>query len=299
VKEEIRHTNPAGMQAFVFNTRRTLFSDARVRKALNYAFDFEWTNHNLFHGAYIRSNSYFSNSELGAAGLPSDAELALLKPHKELLPIDAFSREYQSPVSDASGNIRQHLRQATALLREAGWQIENKRLVRSTDTLPFEFEILLVSKDFERIVLPFTKNLERLGIKASIRLVDQSEYINRIREFSFDMIISTFSQSDSPGNEQRDYWFSEFADRKGSRNLIGVKDPVVDKLIEHIINADDRTALITACRALDRVLLWGHYVIPQWHINSYRIAYSSKLMKPKIQPDHDIGLFNWWINSAE
>lgn len=298
IKRTIEHTRPAGMQAFVFNTRRALFQDPRVRQALGYAFDFEWANTHLFYGAYKRSNSFFSNSELAATGLPSEQELALLEPFRDQLPNAVFTQAYQAPVTDGSGNIRNQLRQAAGMLDAAGWTIKDKKRVHATTGQLFKFEILLISKDFERIVLPFTKNLERLGIEVVVRIVDQSEYINRIRDFSFDMIVGTFAQSSSPGNEQRDYWFSEFADRKGSRNLIGVKHPAVDALIEHIINAEDRAALITACRALDRVLLWQHYVIPQWHINSFRIAHHRKLVQPAIQPKYDVGLFNWWINPA-
>ncbi len=296
IKEEIEHQNPAGMQAFIFNTRKKeLFGDVRVRKALNYAFDFEWTNKNLFYGAYKRSNSYFSNSELAATGLPSKAELALLSPYKDDLPAEVFTKVYQSPVTSGDGNIRPQLRKALRLLKQAGWEFKDKRLVNKTTGKPFQFEILLYSKDFERIVLPFIKNLEKLGITVTARPVDHAQYIKILQNFEFDMVIGTFAQSNSPGNEQRDYWFSAFADRKGSRNLIGVKDPVVDVLIEKIIHAGSREALITACRALDRVLLWNYYVIPQWHINKHRIAYKNIFGHPETAPKYQHTIFNWWI----
>ncbi|MDX1692844.1 MAG: extracellular solute-binding protein [Ketobacteraceae bacterium] len=294
-KEEIHHENPTGMQAFVFNTRREIFSDPRVRQALNYAFDFEWTNKNLFYGAYKRTDSYFENSELAASGLPDKAELALLEPHREDLPEEVFTQVYEPPVTDGDGNIRKQLREALKLLKDAGWGFENKRLIHKETGKPFQFEILLVSKDFERIVLPFIKNLEKLGIQVTPRLVDQSQYIERVRNFDFDMIIGSFRQSSSPGNEQRDYWYSGFADQKGSRNYIGVKDPVVDDLINKVIAADTREDLITATRALDRVLLWSHYVIPQWHIDSYRVAYKQKLQRPETTPKYDLGFYTWWI----
>lgn len=295
IKEEIKNHNPAGMQAFILNTRRSFFSDPRVRQALNYAFDFEWTNKNLFYGAYKRTNSYFENSELAATELPSPAELKLLTPYKEDLPPEVFTEVYQSPVSKGDGNIRNHLRKALKLLKDAGWEFQNKRLIHSKSGEPFEFEILLRSKDFERIVLPYIKNLEKLGIKATPRLVDLSQYIERLRSFDFDMMIFPLGQSSSPGNEQRDYWYSGFADKKGSRNYIGVKDPVVDELVDKIIAAKSREELITACRALDRVLLWSHYVVPQWHIDTYRVAYKNKFAHPQTAPKYNLGFFTWWI----
>lgn len=297
IKVEIKNENPTGMQAFVFNSRRDIFNDPKLREALNYAFDFEWTNKNLFYGAYKRTDSYFENSELAAQGLPDTNELALLEPYRDDLPAEVFSKAYTPPITEGDGNIRKQLRQALALLKEAGWGFENKRLINRETGKPMELEILLVSKDFERIVLPFIKNLEKLGISATPRLVDQSQYIERVRNFDFDMIIGSFGQSSSPGNEQRDYWYSGFADQKGSRNYIGVKDPVVDALVEKVIAAKSRDELITATRALDRVLLWSHYVIPQWHIDSYRVAYKSILQRPEVTPKYDLGLFTWWMKS--
>lgn len=295
VKEEIPNQNPVGMQAFVFNARRDIFSAPQVRQALSYAFDFEWTNKNLFYGAYKRTKSYFENSELAAKDLPSEQELKLLTPHKDDLPAAVFEKVYQPPSTKGDGNIRTQLRKALRLLKSAGWGFKDKRLINNETGKPLEFEILLVSKDFERIVLPFIRNLEKLGVKATPRLVDQSQYIERIRGFDFDMIIGSFRQSTSPGNEQRDFWYSGFADQKGSRNIIGVKDPVVDTLVNKIIAAESREELITACRALDRVLLWSHYVIPQWHIDTHRVAYKNKFSRPDITPKYNLGFFSWWI----
>lgn len=296
IKEEITHQNPTGMQAFVLNTRLEMFKDARVREALDLAFDFEWTNKQLFYGAYNRTESFFSNSELASTGLPSKAELALLEPYREDLPEVIFSREYTSPTTDGSGNNRKNIRAAIKLLKEAGWTFKGTDLVNAETGKPFRFEILLYSKDFERIVLPYIKNLKKLGIEASARIVDSTNYIRIVRDFEFEMIIGSYGQSSSPGNEQRDYWFSKFADHKGSRNLIGVKDPVVDYLIEKIIGAQSREDLVAACRALDRVLLWSHYVVPQWHINKHRVAYWDKFEQPAMAPLYgDVGFMTWWL----
>lgn len=298
IKEEIRNHNPSGMQAFIYNTRKDLFKDPLVREALNYAFDFEWTNKNLFYSAYQRTDSFFANSELAANGLPSPDELKLLLPHKDELPKEVFESVYQPPVTDGSGNIREQLRAALQKLKKAGWIFKNKKLVHKDSGAPFKFEILLYSKDFERVVLPFIKNLEKLGIEASVRLMDSSQYIKMVQDFEFDMVIYSFGQSNSPGNEQRDYWYSGFANRKGSRNVIGIKDPVVDELINKIIDASSREDLVTACRALDRVLLWSHYVIPQWHINKHRVAYKAKFKRPTIAPKYDLGFDTWWVEPA-
>lgn len=299
IKEEIEHQNPTGMQAFVMNTRRELFKDARVRRALNYAFDFEWTNKHLFYGAYKRTNSFFSNSELAATGLPSGRELALLEPYRDDLPPEVFTQAYQAPVTDGSGRNRDNIRQAIELLKAAGWEYKGTSLVHATTGKPFRFEILLYSKDFERIVLPFVKNLKRLGIDASVRVIDTTNYIRVLREFDFDMVIGGFGQSNSPGNEQRDYWYSKFADQVASRNLIGVKDPVVDLLVDKVIAAENRDELVAACRALDRVLLWNHFVIPQWHINTHRIAYWNKFSRPAVTPIYgDVGFWTWWLKDA-
>ncbi|MBV0932182.1 extracellular solute-binding protein [Marinobacterium sp. A346] len=293
LKEEIEHGNPRGMQGFVMNTRRDLFADARVRQALTLAFDFEWTNRNLFYGAYTRSNSYFSNSDMAATELPTKAELDILEPLRDQLPAEVFTQVYQAPSTDGSGRNRQQLRQALRLLQQAGWRLDNGRLVNSQGT-PFHFEILLVQKEFERVASPFIRNLERLGISADIRIVDVSQYINRLRQFDFDMVVSSFGQSSSPGNEQRDYWHSQSADRVGSRNLIGISNPAIDQLVELLIAAPDREQLVLRARALDRALQWNHYIIPHYHISAWRIAYWNRYRHPEISPTHDLGLDTWW-----
>ena len=294
-KDLISHENPQGMQAFAFNTRKDIFKDKRVRKALSYAFDFEWTNKNLFYGAYKRTDSFFENSELASNGLPSKEELAYLNPYIDLLPKEIFNKEYTNPKTDGSGFIRSELQEATKLIKDAGWKLSDGKLVNSKGE-PFEFEILLVSPAFERIVLPFIDNLEKLGINASLRTIDSSQYQKRIETFDFDMVVFTFSQSLSPGNEQRNFWGSDAADTNGSRNVIGVKNDVVDSLIEKLINAKDREDLITITRALDRVLLWNYYVIPQWHISAYRVLYWDMFDQPKIKPKYSLGFDTWWIN---
>ena len=294
-KELIPHENPQGMQAFAFNTRKNIFADKRVRKALSFAFDFEWTNKNLFYGAYKRTDSFFENSELASSGLPSQAELAYLNPYIDQLPKEIFNEEYSNPKTDGSGFIRNELQEATKLLQEAGWKLQDGKLENSNGE-PFEFEILLVSPAFERIVLPFIDNLEKLGINASLRTIDSSQYQKRIESFDFDMVVFTFSQSLSPGNEQRNFWSSGAADTNGSRNIIGIKNNVIDLLIENLINAKDREDLITISRALDRVLLWNYYVIPQWHISAYRVLYWDMFDQPKQKPKYSLGFDTWWVN---
>ena len=294
-KELIPHENPQGMQAFAFNTRKDIFADKRVRKALSFAFDFEWTNKNLFYGAYKRTDSFFENSELASSGLPSQAELAYLNPYIDQLPKEIFNEEYSNPKTDGSGFIRNELQEATKLLQEAGWRLRDGKLENSNGE-PFEFEILLVSPAFERIVLPFIDNLEKLGINASLRTIDSSQYQKRIESFDFDMVVFTFSQSLSPGNEQRNFWSSGAADTNGSRNIIGIKNNVIDLLIENLINAKDREDLITISRALDRVLLWNYYVIPQWHISAYRVLYWDMFDQPKQKPKYSLGIDTWWVN---
>ncbi len=296
IKEGIPHEQGTGMQAFVFNTRRPMFSDPRVREALGLLFDFEWTNKNLFYGAYTRSNSYFSNTELASSGLPEGEELEILQRYREQLPAELFTRPFTLPVTSGDGNIRSSLRQALRLLKQAGWQLKNKKLV-DRDGQPMAFEILLVQPTFERVVLPYKRNLDKLGIEVSVRTVDTSQYKNRLDQFDFDMAVGNFGQSLSPGNEQRDFWSSEVADQQGSRNLMGIKNPVIDELIELVISAPDRESLVARTRALDRVLLWQHYLIPNWHITKHRIVYWNKFDRPGITPRYALGFYTWWVDA--
>jgi len=296
VTELIPHEQPTGMQGFVFNTRREPFDDPKVREALAYAFDFEWTNENLFYGQYTRTRSYFSNSELAATGLPSPEELALLERDRDRLPPRVFTEAYAPPSTERPGGLRANLRTALRLLREAGFEVRDGTLVDAATGAPFSFEFLLVQPAFERIVLPFRANLERLGIEVRVRTVDSAQYQQRLDQFDFDMVVGSFGQSLSPGNEQRDFWGSASAGIPGSRNIIGIEDPVVDALIEKIIAAPDREALIHRTRALDRVLLWGHYVIPNWHIRAFRVAYWDKFGRPPVTPKYALGFDTWWVD---
>jgi microcin C transport system substrate-binding protein len=295
-KEEIANHNPTGMQGFVFNIRRPLFQDLRVREALGLLFDFEWTNKQLFNGAYTRTRSYFENSELAASGLPSSEELKILEPLRAKLDPNVFNSAFEVPRSDASGIIREQQRRAYQLLQEAGWKIVDDKMV-DADGKPVSLEFLLAQTDFERVLLPYKRNLADLGIELVIRRVDVSQYINRLRSRDFDMIVGGFGQSSSPGNEQREYWHSSSADNPGSRNFIGLKDPAVDSLVEGLINADSRQSLVTHTRALDRVLLAGHYVIPNWHIKTWRVAYWDRLQHPEATPLYDVGLMTWWAKA--
>ncbi len=297
-KEEIPHQRPTGMQGFVFNTRKSLFADRRVRWALAHAFDFEWANKNLFYGAYARTKSYFSNSELAARGLPSPAERKLLEPYRDRLPPEVFTQAYAPPRTDGSGRLRANLRTAARLLREAGWVVRDGRRVHRDTGEPFTFELLLVSPSFERVALPFQRNLRRLGIEMRVRTVDPAQYQKRLDQFDFDMVVASFGQSLSPGNEQRDYWTSAAAETPGSRNLAGIRDPVVDALVERLIHAPDRQTLVTTTRALDRVLLWGHYVIPHWHLRYFRVAYWDRLAHPRHNPPYGLDLDAWWHEQA-
>ena len=297
-KEEIDHQNPTGMQGFVYNIRRPQFTDPRVRQALAYVFDFEWTNKQIFYGSYTRTQSYFSNSELASQGLPSAQELEILEPFREKLPAEVFTQSYKAPTTKGDGNIRNNIRQAQRLLKQAGWVVHNNQLLNEVSGQVMQFEIMLVTPEFQRMVLPYKKNLERLGIKVEIRLVDPQQYVNRLNNFDFDMIIGSMRQSSSPGNEQRDFWHSAEAERPGSRNWIGIQDPVVDHLIDLIISAPDRQSLVHRTRALDRVLLWGHYVIPQHHLRIFRVAYWDKFSRPSISPKFSLGLDNWWFNQT-
>ncbi len=298
-KEEIRHNRSSGMQAFVFNTRRDKFKDKRVRQALSYAFDFEWSNKNLFYGQYARTRSYFDNSELAATGLPKGDELKLLETYRGRIPDEVFTQVYNPPKNDGSGDIRRNLRKAIKLLDAAGWVVKGTQRINVKTGRALEFEVLLSSPLFERIVLPFAKNLEKLGIKAHVRTVDPSQYRRRTDTFDFDVIVGGAGQSLSPGNEQRSYWGSKAADIEGGRNTIGIKDPVIDELIEKIIAAPDRPSLVTSVRALDRVLQWGHWVIPHWHAEFDRVAYWDKFGRPKITPIQGNQFFAWWVDAKK
>jgi len=294
-KDEIPEQATTGMQGFIYNTRRAVFADRRVREALGYAFDFEWSNRTLFFDAYKRTRSYFDNSPLSARALPEKDEMAVLEPFRSQVPAEVFTTEYNPPKTDGTGNWRDGQRQALRLLREAGWTIKDQKLVNAQGQ-PLEFEILLSEPTFERIALPFAENLKRLGINPRVRTVDTAQYQRRVDTFDFDMIVASFGQSESPGNEQRDFWHSTKADVEGSRNVIGIKDPVVDRLIDLVIAAPDRHALEMRTRALDRVLQWGFYVIPHFHISVDRVAYWDRFSRPKVEPKQGFNQTVWWVD---
>jgi microcin C transport system substrate-binding protein len=300
VKEEIKSEDPEGMQAFVLNIRRPVFADRRVREGINLLFDFEWTRKTLFYGLYRRTTSFFANSELAAAGPPGPEELKILEPYRGKIPDEVYSKPFELPVTDGSGNIRTQLRAALGLFKLAGWEVKDNKLVNAAGER-MKFEILLVQANFERVVQPFIRNLERAGIETSIRIVDAAQYTNRVDGFDYDMIVSSFLQSLSPGNEQRDFWNSERADLPGSRNLIGIKDPVVDDLIEKLINAPDRASLVAHTKALDRVLLWNWYVIPQWYDDQVRVAYWNRFGHPATPPKYNgpLAATTWWFDAAK
>lgn len=302
IKKEFAHGYPSGMQGFVFNTRRTLFQDKKVREAIGLAFDFEWSNKSLFYGLYKRTKSYFDNSELAAKGVPSRDELRLLEPFRSQLPEEVFKETFTLPVSKGTGDIRPQLEKAFKLLAEAGWTVQDG-ILKNEKGDPFVFEILLNSTSgstWERITLPFVKNLERLGIQAKVRSVDPTQYKNRTDSFDFDMISHIWGQSNSPGNEQRYFWGSEAADRNGSNNFAGIKNPAVDALIEKIIEATSRKNLIIATQALDRVLLWEYYVIPQWHLPVNRLVYWDKFGMPDIpRLMRGVQIMTWWVDAGK
>ncbi len=300
IKSQLVTKNPERMQAFIFNMRRDKFADARVRQAFNLAFDFEWANKNLFFGQYARVSSFFQGSELAATGLPQGRELEILEELRDEIPAQVFTEVYKNPVNGSPALLRVNLRKARALLKDAGWKIKDRVLVNTKTGQKMELEMLLVSPAFERIVLPYKKSLARLGIIVRVRTVDVSQYQNRVDNFDFDMIVGGWGQALSPGNEQRNYWGSETADRKGSRNLVGIKNPAIDKLIDKLIYAKDRSELIAVTRALDRVLLWNHFVVPQWYSKGTRLARWNRFGFPKKTPDYRIGFPDiWWYDEAK
>jgi len=296
ILEKIPHKMSTGMQSFAFNTRREFFKDPKVRQALAYAFDFETTNANLFYGQYTRTKSYFSNSELASSGLPTGAELAILETYRGRVPDEVFTAVYEPPATEGKGRIRANLKTAFMLLKEAGWEIRDRKLVNVETGAAMVFEILIVQPTWEKIALPLVQNLKRLGIEAEIRRVDTSQYQTRQDQFDFDMLVAVWGQSLSPGNEQRDFWSTESAGINGSRNFVGIADPVVDELIDMVIAAPDRQSLIDRTRALDRVLLWGHYVIPQWHIPYVRLVFWNKFDRPKQLTMRGTSIDTWWVD---
>ena len=295
IKREFTHGLPSGMQGFVMNTRRPIFADIKVREAMQYVLDFNWLNDKLFHSSYIRTKSFFDNSELAAKGLPNKDELALLKPFEKQLDNRVFTEPINVPELD-SKNPRPELLKALDLLKQAGWEIKDG-ILKNKQGQPFEFELLLDSSGasaWERIALPFVRNLKKIGITARIRIMDALQYKHKLDSFDFDMFVMVWGQSLSPGNEQLYFWGSEAANQNGSYNFAGIQSPVVDSLIEKIISAQTREELVASTRALDRVLMWGFYVIPQWHTNKTRMIYWDKFGMPDATPLHGNSIMTWW-----
>lgn len=297
-KRVVPNRLPTGMQGFGMNTRRAVFADPRVRQAIAWAYDFEWANKVLFYGGYERTLSYFSNSDLACSGLPQGAELALLEPFRSQLPPDLFTKPFTLPVNDGSGNNRPALLAALKLLEQAGWTVK-ERALRNAAGEQMRFEILLNDSSFERVTLPYVQDLKRLGIDVSVRVIDPSQYQTRMNDFDYDMSVVLFPESDVPGNEQRGYWGSQAAKIQGSNNLMGVSSPVVDALVDRVINARDRDSLYAATHALDRVLLWGWYIVPQWHLGAYRLAYWDVFGFPTQPFRAGFDIDSWWIDQTK
>ena len=296
IKKTFPHGNDAGMQGFVMNTRKKIFQDRRVRQALGMAFDFEWTNKSLFFDQYTRATSFFNNSYLAATDLPSGKELHYLEEYKKDLPDEVFTTPLAPPNTNGPGGLRTNLQKAQKLLSEAGWLVKDG-ILKDKEGNPFRFEILLVSQAFERVIAPFVNNLQKLGIQTDYRTIDPALYAERLQNFDFDMIVHVYGQSLSPGNEQRNFWHSASATTKGSQNLAGVNSSVVDSLVEKTIYAQTQDDLTAACKALDRVLWYQYYLIPNWYMNGYRLAYYDKFSQPNNLPkyyDHFQLLMTWW-----
>jgi microcin C transport system substrate-binding protein len=301
VKEEFPIRNIGVMQAFAFNIRRDKFKDPRVRRAFNFAFNFEEMNRQLFYGQYQRINSYFDGTELAAKGLPEGKELEILQTVKDQVPAELFSKPYTNPVNGNPQAVRNNLREALKLFRQAGYEIRNTKLVNASNGERFSVELLVDDPTYERLLLFYKPSLTRIGMTVSVRTVDSAQYENRLRQWDFDIIITSWVESLSPGNEQRDYWGSRAADIPGSRNLVGIKNTAVDKLIERVIYAKSREELVAATKALDRVLLWNHYVVPQWTYGKVRTARWDRYGRPDVLPKYGLGAFPniWWWDEAK
>jgi microcin C transport system substrate-binding protein len=296
IKQEFPVANRGIMQAFAFNIRRARFQDPRVRQAFNYAFDFEEMNKQIFFGQYQRVASYFAGTELAATGLPTGRELEILQAVRDKVPPDVFTKPYANPVNGNPDNVRNNLREALRLLKEAGYEIRNQQLVDGKTGEPFKVEFLAEDPSFERVFLFYKPSLDRLGIGVSVRTADAAQYENRMRAWDFDIITMSWPESLSPGNEQRSYWGSQAADQSGSPNLIGIKNPAVDAMIEQVIFAKSRDDLVAATHALDRVLLWNHYVVPQWTYPFVRSARWDRFGHPETLPKYGAPAFPtlWW-----
>ncbi len=296
-KEEIPHKIPTGMQALVFNTKRPIFADRRVRQALGYALDFEWMNKNFFYGQYTRARSFFINTDYEAKGLPGPGEIKILRKMADKIPAEVFTKEYNPPVTDGSGNIRDQIRQALELFKQAGWELKDQKLVNVSTGQAMAFELLLDSPTFERIAEALQKNLARMGVTLNIRVVDPSQFLNRLRNRDFDLISGGYDANFYPSKDLKIAWRSDFLD--STYNTAGVQDPAVDYLIDGIeASQQDDAALHDWGRALDRVLTWNFYLIPEWYISKFRIAFWDKFGRPEHRPQYSLGTGSWWVDPA-
>jgi microcin C transport system substrate-binding protein len=298
VKEEFPIRSSGGMQAFAFNIRRPKFSDPRVRRAFNYALNFEELNKLLFFNQYHRIDSYFEGLELASSALPQGAELEILQSVRDKVPPEVFTTAYSNPTNGTPQQVRTNLREAVKLLHEAGYEIRNQRLTNAKTGEALAVEVLIQQPEWERIVLPYRAPLERLGIRMSLRIVDDAQYENRLRQWDYDIIVASWPQGLSPGNEQRGYWGSQAADQPGSRNFVGIKNPAVDTLTDRVVFAKSREELVAATKALDRVLLWNHYVVPQWTYGKVRTARWDRFGRPEHLPEYGASAFPtiWWYD---
>jgi microcin C transport system substrate-binding protein len=299
-KELIKNHLPQGAQGFIYNTRRKIFQDIEVRKALIYAFDFEWSNKQFAYGDYSRTHSYFSNTDMAAEAYPDAAELKILEPFRDKLPPEVFTSIYKPPMTDGTGNLRENLKSASDILTHAGYLMgkDGVRINDKTGTR-LEFEFVTDNPMFERWIAPFLQNLNKIGVKATFRIVDNAQYENRMKKFDYDMTVMSIGQSLSPGNEQMEYWGSANADAIGGHNYMGIKNPVVDELIKGIISAQTREDLVLHCRALDRVLQWSYLMIPNWYLSAWRIAYWDQFGKPDKPAEYGLSIADaWWSKTA-
>ncbi len=301
LREEFPNRSSGIMQAFALNIRRDKFRDARVRRALNFAFDFEEMNKQIFFGQYKRVSSYFDGTELASSGLPQGRELEILETVRAEVPVEVFTTAYTNPVGGNPEAVRENLREALRLLKEAGYEVRDRKLIDTRTGAQFTLELLNEDPSFERVMLFFKPSLERLGIAVSVRTTDPSQYENRLRSWDFDIVVSSWGESLSPGNEQREFWGSQAADMAGSRNIIGIKNPAIDKLIERVIFTKDRDDLVAATKALDRVLLWNHYVVPQWNYPKVRTARWDRFGRPAEMPKYGLSGFPaiWWFDAEK
>jgi microcin C transport system substrate-binding protein len=301
ILEEFEIRSSGVMQAFVFNTRRDKFKDARLRRAFNYVFDFEEMNKQIFFGQYKRIASYFEGTELAARGLPDGLELDILKSVKEPMPPEVFTTAYTNPVNGSAEAVRSNLREAIRLMREAGYELKDRRLTNAKTGEQLTVELLVSDPNSERFMLFYKPALERLGVAVTVRTVDDAQYENRLRQWDFDITTTVWGQSLSPGNEQRGFWGSQAADQPGSRNLVGIRNPAVDALIDRVIFAKNRDELVAATRALDRVLLWNHYVVPQWTYGKQRTARWDRFGRPQDMPKYGAAAFPtiWWWDAEK